>query len=319
MSFSFNHGPNGFRPKRENWIPSIRTMQLSDNVLCFHDGRTRVGEPIFAVTDENWVQIDMDLGTAAYALFEGDQALIMDTMLVPEQASYMRARLESIGVKKFIVVNTHIDPDHIGGNAAFADSEIISLQGSYEILARLKKEGQFWGEPTIDPFVLPNTHIDKDEILEFGSYKLKLLKVEAHQKGGSLCVYIPEYKAAIVGDVVEDSVNFIIHPQDILTGINETKRLLDFDIEHVLPMHGDPEKMSRVMYNKDFILAAINYQQALYDRVKDPAYLDSTLEDFIGQELANGTLTLFAPYVDLHKQNCRLMYDYWVKGIAPQY
>ena len=319
MSNTFNHGPNGFRPSRNKWIPSIRTMQLSDNVLCFHDGRTRVGEPVFAATDENWVQIDMDLGTAAYALFEEDKALIVDTMLTTEQAAYMRMRLENIGVKEFVVINTHIDPDHIGGNAAFSDSQIISLKGSYEVLQRLKVEGQFWGEPIIDPFVLPNTHIDKDETLEIGSYKLKLLKLEAHQEGGSLCVYIPEYKAVIVGDVVEDTVNFIIHPQNILTSISETKRLLDFDIEYVLPMHGDPEKMNRLMYGKDFIKAAINYQQALYDRVNEPNYLKTNVEDFIGRELENGTLTLFAPYKDLHRQNCKLMHDYWVKGIKPVY
>ena len=319
MSPSFNYGPGGYRPTRKNWVPSIRTMQLSDNVLCFHDGRTRTGEPVFARTDENWVQIDMDLGTAAYAIFEGDAGLIVDTMLTTEQAAYMRMRLEGLGVKKFTVINTHIDPDHIGGNATFSDSQIISLQGSYDVLCRLKEEGQFWGEPIIDPFVLPNTHIAKDETLEFGSYKLKLLKVEAHQEGGSLCVYIPEYKAVIVGDVVEDTVSFIIHPQDILTGINETKRLLDFDITHVLPMHGDPEKMLRVMYGREFIHASINYQQALYDRVREPDYLESEVTDFIGQELKNGTLTLFEPYKDLHKQNCRLMHDYWVNGIKPVY
>ncbi len=317
-----NLRPNGFRPKRENWVPSIQTIQLSDNLLCFYDGRTRAGEPIFAETDENWPQVDMDLGTCCYVLYRGDEAVVFDTMIMPEQAQYVRNRMESLGVKKFTVIISHMDLDHNGGNAVFADCEIISQKGTHDVLAKHKEliesggwwgnDNEFWGPPAINPFVLPNTLIEQDTKRTLAGFELELLHTKAHQFGGNLCVYIPEYKAMIVGDIAEDSCIYVGEADDILISIDETKRLLDFDIDYVFPMHGDPNKIAKGAYDKRFIEAAIVYQQRLHSRMHEPGYFDSELDDYLGEYIREGVLTPFEPYYGIHKVNTRYVYKHWV-------
>lgn len=317
---TFSAQPYGFRPTRQTWVPSIQTIQLSDNLLCFYDGRTRQGEPIFGRTDENWIQIDMDLGTVSYCLFDGDEALIVDTLLTEEQARYMRRQLESMGIKKFTVTITHMDPDHIGGNAVFADCEIIALKGTHDALAIQKSLGDnaMWGLPRIDPFVLPNSLIDQDEKFKLGRFDLNLLRYDAHQQGGGLCIEIPEYRAVLVGDIVEDTVNYINQPEHIESSIEETRRLAKLDIDYVLPAHGHPVKIARAEYGKPFIQAAIKYQEELTRRQDDDNYLDLKIADIMGPELEAGTIVWHEPYEWLHGTNVQAMRDYREKGILRQ-
>lgn len=319
-----NIRPNGFRPKREKWIPSLQTIQLSDNLLCFYDGRTRAGEPLFADTDQNWPQVDMDLGTCCYVLFNEDEAVVFDTMIMPEQAKYVRSRLEKLGVKKFTVIISHIDLDHNGGNAVFADSEIISQIGTYNILSAHKEkvesggywgsEDRYWGPPGIKPFVLPNSTIDKDTKRTLAGFELTLVHTMAHQDGGNLCVYIPEYKAMIVGDAAEDSIIYVGEASQLLTSIDETKRLLDFDFDYLFPMHGDPGKIAKGLYDKRILEAAVAYQERLYSRRNEPGFLESELDDFLGDYIRAGVVTPYEPYYLIHKVNTQFVHDYWVTG-----
>ena len=317
-----NLGPDGFRPKREKWIPSIQTIQLNDNFLCFYDGRSKAGEPRFADTDKNWPQVDMDLGTCCYVLFNGDEAVVFDTMIVPEQAQYVRDRMEALGVKKFTVIISHMDLDHNGGNAVFADCEIISQKGTYDVLAKHKdkiENGEFWGAddrywgpPGIKPFVLPNTTIEENTKRTLAGFELVLVHTMAHQEGGNLCVYIPEYKAMIVGDLAEDSLIYVNEAGDLLTNTEETRRMLDFDIEYLFPMHGDPDKIAKGVYDKRLIEAAVVYQERLYNRRSEPGYLDLELDDFLGDFIRDGVVTPYEPYYVLHKVNSQFVYDRWV-------
>ena len=316
--------PSGFRPQREKWVPSLQTIQLGDNLLCFYDGRTKAGEPVFHDTDRNWPQVDMNLGVCCYVLFKDDEAVVFDTMVVPEQAQYVRDRMEALGVKKFTVVISHIDLDHNGGNAVFADSEIISQTGTYNVLAENKDriengerwgtEDRYWGPPPIKPFVLPNSTIDKDTRRTLAGFEMILVHTKAHQDGGNLCVYIPEYKAMIVGDAAEDSTVYVGEANILLTSIEETKRLLEFDVEYVFPAHGDPVKIARGAYDKRLIEAAVAYQERLYQRRNEPGYLESELVDFMADYIKAGVITPFEPYHALHKINTRFVYDYWVTG-----
>ncbi len=308
--------PNGFRPSLDCWIPSIRTIQLSANFLCFYDGRGKAGEPVFGQTDDdNWVQIDMDLGVCCYVLFNGNKAVVFDTLIVPEQARYVRNRLEAMGINQFTVINTHMDMDHTGGNAVFKDCEIIGLRGTYEALLKHRptiEQGKLWGPPSVNPLVLPNTLIDADEKRNIAGFDLQLLRVDSHQEGGSLCVYIPQYKAIIVGDVAEDTAPFANQPHAILTNIEQTKRLLEMDIDYVFPMHGNPDKIASGCYDKRFINAAIVYQQRLYDRAGENGYLDLDLREFIADLLAEGAVYYYEAYDKMHRMNLENMHNYWI-------
>lgn len=317
---ALDFGKEGFRPKRENWVVSIRTIQLADNLLCFYDGRNKAGEPLLGPDDNNWGQLDMDLGLCCYALFQGKEAVLIDTMLTPEQARYVRLRLGSLGVERFTVINTHMDMDHTGGNAVFADCEIIALKGTHDALVKYTKvieAGELWGPPATNPLVLPNRLLDADTEMRLAGFDLKLLKCDAHQEGGSLCVLIPAYRAIMVGDVAEDAAVFVNLPAKVQTFIDETRRLLELDFDYVFPVHGNPDLIARGAYGKPFIEACIAYQERLLEKVEEPGFLDTEFTDFMGDYLNAGILHFSDVYAGIHKTNAENMYNYWVKEAGP--
>ena len=306
-------GKEGFRPKRENWVPAVRTIQLSDNFLCFYIGRDgKAGSPILGSDDNNWGQFDLTIGTACYVLFKGKEAVVIDTLLLPEQARFVRWRLESLGVEQFTVINTHMDMDHTGGNAVFADSTIIASKGTYAALVKYKdriESGTMFGLPATNPLVFPNKLIEKDTEINLAGFDLKLIPVEGHQEGGVLCTLVPAYQAMILGDLAEDNLVYVIQPQDIETHIAESRRLLtSYDFEYVFPGHGSPDRIARGEYRKRLLEAAITYQERLVQRVHEPDYLDSHLKDFMADYFADGTLEYLEPYAAVHRGNTKTMY-----------
>lgn len=309
-------GKDGFRPKRENWVVSVRTIQLADNFLCFYDGRSKAGEPMFGPDDDNWGQLDMNLGLCCYVLFQGKEAVVVDTMLTPEQAEYVRWRMEKLGVEKFTIINTHMDMDHTGGNAVFADCTIIALKGTHDALVKYKpliEKGELWGPPGTNPLVLPNKLIEKDTDITLAGFELKLLRVDAHQEGGSLCVHIPAFRAVLVGDVAEDAAVFVNQPSGAREYISETGRLLKLDVDYVFPAHGNPELIAVGAYGKRFVEACVAYQERLFERVNEPDFLNTEFTDFMADYLEDGSLHFTEVYAGIHKANAQNMYDYWVK------
>ena len=323
-NLSLNLGKEGFRPKRENWIVSLRTIQLSDNFICFYDGRGKAGEPLFGPDDSNWGQLDMDLGLCCYVLFQDGEAVVVDTLLTPEQAGYVRWRMESLGVRKFTVINTHMDMDHTGGNEVFADSTIIALKGTYDAMVKYKpliEKAELWGPPGINPLVLPNSLIEVDTRITLAGFELNLLRVDAHQEGGSICVHIPAYRAVLAGDVAEDPAVFVNQASGARGYIAESRRLLGLDFDYVFPVHGNPDLIARGAYGKPFIEACIVYQERLLEKVGEPGFLDTEFTDFMGDYLNAGILHFSDVYAGIHKTNAENMYNYWVKeagsGIRP--
>ena len=316
-------GEDGFRPERANWLASVRTIQLSDNFFCFYTGRDgKMGYPMLSPDDDNWGQFDLWLGIASYALVNGKEAVIFDTLLLPEYSAQVRSRLEAFGVEKFTVINTHMDMDHTGGNEVYKDSTIIASKGANDALnARFAEieAGTLWGPPATNPLILPNQLIAEDTELTLAGFKIQLFVIDAHEDGGVMCAYIPALKALIVGDLAEDNVVLLNVPGDIKRYIAETQRLLDMDLDYdyVFPGHAAPDRIARGEYNKRFIESALVYQQRLLEWVDKPDYLKLEMKDFLGEFFADGTLEFYEPYVYVHQSNAEAVHKLFSKNAKP--
>ncbi len=306
-------GEEGFRPARKNWVPAVRTIQLSNNFLCFYIGRDgKAGSPVLADDDNNWGQFDLSIGTACYVLFNGNEAIVIDTLLLPEQAQFVRWRMGKLGVERFTVINTHMDMDHTGGNEVFSDSTIIASKGTYDALVkykdRIESGTMFGGPPATNPLILPNKLVEKDTDITLAGFDLKLIPINGHQEGGVLCTLVQAYQAMILGDLAEDNAVYVIQPQDIGTHISESRRLLAYDFKYVFPGHGHPDRIARGEYRKRLLEASIVYQERLVEKLNDHDYLDTHFKDFMADYLEDGTLDYHEPYAGVHKGNVKTMY-----------
>lgn len=66
----------------------------------------------------------------------GDRALVFDTFMTPQAAADLRAAAETLtGRRVAYVVNSHWHDDHVRGNQAFADAEIVATSGTSLLMA----------------------------------------------------------------------------------------------------------------------------------------------------------------------------------------
>lgn len=292
--------------------PQITVTHLNDYLTFFYDGRnTKPTDP------DNWLfGSALKLGIGSYAIHQGEKAIVYDTFLSVEHARWIRNYLEqTMGIKHITVVQSHWHLDHIAGNEVYKDVNIVSLKKTREIMKekQLKLEaGEEWGPPAINPMIAPNTVFDNRMDMYMGDLKIELHQFNIHSPDANL-IYIPKDKILLAGDALEDTVTYMVedHVPELPVHLKELQRLKAMDVEKIYPNHGNPEVIRKGGYTKTFIDATINYITRMLQRSKDANFLETSLEDIIGDSFQKGWVSLFEPYRVVHATNLGLVQKYF--------
>ena len=160
----------------------LRVLKPLPFVYAFYDGRVPNARlHRMAITGSTMAA--MSLGTASYAIVDEDDALIYDTHLSVDHGLKIRRFIEALGVKRMRVVPSHRHLDHVAGNAAFADCEIIANTRTLAHLERQREAieaGTFHGPPAINPLVLPNKTFETHLRLDVGRIPVDLHLADIH-------------------------------------------------------------------------------------------------------------------------------------------
>jgi len=255
----------------------------------------------------------MKLGVATYAIHKGDRAIVFDTFTSVEQARWVRGHLEKQGIKQFTVVLSHWHMDHVGGNAVYRNSNIIASDLGRDTLTNLKDKieaGEVFGPPGIKPLILPNVAFHGRMDLYLDDLKIELHNVNIHTPDGTVLL-IPSDRILLAGDTLEDSVTYIAEAADLPEHVKNLRSLKSLAFERIYPNHGDPEVIRNGGYQKTFVDATVDYITKMVSRVQDKNYLDSPLEAYIGDSVSEGSINLYEPYRDVHKDNLKAVHDYY--------
>src|SRR5580698_7216219 len=197
---------------------NMRVFELNDHLLAFYDGRP--AETTASQDARDWADFGaMNVGVATYVIHSGDQALVYDTYPSTQQAQWVRDYLARAGIRRFTMVNSHWHLDHVGGNAVYADVNRISTQKTLDRLQAKKaaiEGGTEWGQPAITPLVAPNIAITAVTTFLVGDIPVELRPVNIHSEDG-LVLYLPKDRILLAGDTLEDTVTFIVEPEQIAT------------------------------------------------------------------------------------------------------
>jgi glyoxylase-like metal-dependent hydrolase (beta-lactamase superfamily II) len=296
----------------------MRVFTINDHLLAFYDGRPPA--PAQPRQAANWADFGaLDVGVATYVIHRGDQALVYDSFPYAEEARFVRDYLTKAGIRHFVLVNSHWHLDHVGGNAVYADSDRIATNKTIAIL-EAKKAGietaAEWGPPAIKPFVLPNIGIDTDTTVHVGDIRVELRPIEIHSEDG-LVIYLPGDRFLLAGDTLEDSATFVSEPDHVITHYRNLKRIGTWDIDRIFPNHGNPDVISQGGYRKTLIDATAGYLRQLVMHAHDPDYLKGTLEDYIGDSIQKGWVSIWWAYRDAHAQNLERMAAAWKDKALP--
>ncbi|MBU1197168.1 MBL fold metallo-hydrolase [Candidatus Micrarchaeota archaeon] len=148
------------------------------------------------------------------------------------------------------VVNTHPHIDHIAGNDYFPHVPVAMHEKAAAVIKQRDTEISVASMFHLD---LPRHSIDRElkdgDRLELGSLTFQVIYTPGHCVG-AICLYEPSRKALLSGDTVftEGSVpRYDLPSGDLPTLLDSFERLMQLDVEWILPGHGRASSNGRVV------------------------------------------------------------------------
>jgi cyclase len=288
-------------------LSHVRVSEPHPGIVAYYDGR--VADYKF-MEGPNWVDDGaLSLGIASYAVISGDEAIVYDPHVSVPHARFIRDDLTARGVSKFIMVLSHWHLDHIAGTEAFSGCEVIANTKTLAHMQTHKasiEDGTYHGLPAINPLFMPTRIFSGRLNLSVGSIKCELIEMNIHSDDGTV-LWIPSRGILLAGDTLEDTVTFVVEPQDFDTHLTELDRLWNLNPEFILPNHGDPEIIAAGGFDKGLIRANQQYIRMLKRCVTEPAMREKPLKELIAGPLERGWINYFVPYEAVHKENLALV------------
>lgn len=283
---------------------TLRVVDLGPHLLGFYDGRV-AGRRAFSA-EANWLDDGgYTLGICSYAIYCGHHALVYDTHLSVAHARRIRDILSQRGIETFRVVLSHWHLDHIAGNAAFADCEIIASDATVELLQHNKaliEAGNLDGAPPIFPLIMPTRSFSGETTLDVGGVRVDLKPLDIHSRDG-VTLFLPHDGTLLAGDTLEDTITYVDEPHRLTVHLRDLERMREWSFSRILPNHGALERITGGGYDASLITATSDYVERLLRAAGNPAPQPGDLKHFIAEHLSAGAVTYFAPYEAIHRGN----------------
>lgn len=251
----------------------------------FTKGLHDVGKGIYA-----YLQPDGGWGwNNAGLICDGDQTLLVDTLfdgtLTQEMLNTMRDAVPA-AANIDTLVNTHANGDHCFGNGLVTGAEIIASKASADemeelppqalagLMAAAPNMGQT-GQWMLDNFSafdfttaslkMPTRTFEKELKLKVGNKQVNLLEVGPAHTKGDVIVEVPQDRVVFTGDILFNNDTPIIWEGPIGNWIRACERILDMDVEVVVPGHGALTDKSGVARTRDYFVALERETRKRYD------------------------------------------------------
>jgi cyclase len=299
---------------------NMRVIHINDHLIGFYDGRPAESTTRRGV--HNWADFGaMNVGVATYVIHRGDRALVLDTYPSTQQAKWVRDYLVKFGIRHFTVVNSHWHLDHVGGNAIYADVDRIATEKTRQRLIAKRaaiEAGTEWGPPVIAPLVIPNIGITADTTYFVEDVEVELRPVNIHSEDG-LVLYLPTDRILLAGDTLEDTLTFIVEPEQIAAQYRNLEAMKQWNIDRIYPNHGNPDVIARGGYRTTLIDATRDYLRRMVARAHDPEYLKGSLESYVHDSVSKGWVSIWWAYREAHEANLAVVAKAYKNRPLPEF
>ena len=194
---------------------------------------------------------------------DGDQSMIVDTLfdlkLTREMLLAMRSAAPRATTSIDLLVNTHSNGDHCNGNQLVSAREIIASKAAAEEMrhegpaalaaamrnsATMGTAGEFFRR-IFGPFdfegitqSLPTWTFEGSCERKVGAKTVKLIQVGPAHTRGDILVQVPDDRTVFTGDILFIGGHPIAWAGPVSRWIEACQRILDMDVETIVPGHG---------------------------------------------------------------------------------
>jgi len=181
-----------------------------------------------------------------------DKLLFVDSGAEPHFAEKAREEAENkLGLPVKQLILTHQHWDHVFGNQAFEDCEIISSTCIKKSMEEYLKT--IWNEDSLEKFkkedlekygdlriVLPNKIFEDKYVIQGKNLTVQVIEADGHSLGNCF-VFIPEENVLITGDLlfVQMTPYFGDPTADIFSWIEVNRAMLNLKPKVIIPGHGN--------------------------------------------------------------------------------
>lgn len=268
--------------------------------FAYEKGLHQIGNGAYA-----WLQPDGGWGWSNSGLVvDSGEALVIDTLFdVPLTQDMLRAYADASPDARQIntLVNTHHNGDHCNGNCCCPDAQIIAhratalhmqeetpalVQGFLDMAPELGVLGDYLTScfgPFDFPSVtqkLPDTLIDDETEINIGDKKIQLIPVGPAHTPGDTLVYVPADKTVYTGDILFIGGHPIIWEGPVQNWVNACDRILDMNVETVVPGHGPITEKQGVREVRDYLTTLSAEAKKRYDA--GMGYVEAALDISLG-------------------------------------
>jgi glyoxylase-like metal-dependent hydrolase (beta-lactamase superfamily II) len=203
------------------------------------------------------------------------------------------------------VVLSHWHRDHVAGNEIFADCEILAHALTGKMLAEQRPAIEA-GSPPIRPLVMPTRLYEGALQLNVGRIQAELRHVDIHSLDGT-ALMLPDSGILLAGDTIEEPITYVAEPDRLEIHLKDLRDIATWPIRRILPNHGDPHVIAEGGYDPRIIQAAIRYIERLLLCRRDPDLAAAPLREWLKDDMADGLVSLFPPYNEVHRNNVAKM------------
>jgi glyoxylase-like metal-dependent hydrolase (beta-lactamase superfamily II) len=243
--------------------------------------------------------------TVAAVVMTATRAVVFDTLVSPQAMAPVRDLLAGVaGGRRIVVVNSHHHWDHVWGNAAFGDCEIVAHSACPRLMIAQSRDGLRKGpsEPA-EGIVLPTiTFGDRLEFVD-ETETVQLIHAPGHTED-SVVLYLEPERLLLAGDAAEWPLPTLAQRGGYHDYVRTLCRLKGLGAATVVPSHGPPMDASIIDANERYVgelfaaVAELKRKGATRDELALP------VERFVG-----GDLIVSDVYREVHRENLAWAYD----------
>lgn len=274
--------------------------------------RERIADNVY------WFQSEIYAHVTAGAVIGPEWALLVDSLIMPEEVLEMRAYIEeNLGVRVRYIINTMYHADHTFGNSYYPGASVIShslcrgimAANNFSALEKVQEQSAQFKRTKV---ILPNITFESGTLtLQVGKRHIRIFPAPGNSPGG-VAVLVREDRVLFSGDA------FLPLPIIVEGNINELtetiKRIGKMSLENIVQGHGDVilrgEIDQAVRSNLNY-LAAIQKVAKTAARRKNPL---PVLEEATIEECGKSRVLLGGLVEELHKRNLNALYQEEMKA-----